>query len=338
MSQRYELKQISPKDVDFAKSNPRGEDSDQIEADPSFEQLKESVWKYGVLVPIVVHSKTSGKPYILVDGERRLRAALASNLPLIPAHVAPQEAELDDLIRAFHIHMLRKQWKAVAQAKALKRIIEGLEAGGASVRTSAFLEELRTVSGCSETRLKALRRAIRYPTDVLKDVDEGRLNFSHLVQIEESFIEAVNSRFPGLMKQISEKKARLSLVSKAKRKTLTSTRALMENVTPVIMRANTPAEISFAKRLLTEFIEKPEMSAEKVLQSYEDRFPTSGRSWASLGRDIIELVESLCQKLDSLTTDMVKGQPRLMEEVKESLESLKAKLGLSIRRIKRIDK
>jgi hypothetical protein len=337
MTQRYELKQISPEEVEFAQANPRGESSDQIEADPSYEQLKESVWKYGVLVPIVVHSKKSGKPYILVDGERRLRAALAANLPLIPAHVAPQEAELDDLIRAFHIHMLRKQWKAVAQAKALKRIIEGLEAGGTSIKASAFLEELSTVSGCSETRLKALRRAIRYPADVLRDVDEGRLNFSHLVQIEESFIEAVNARFPDLMKQIGEKRARQVLIAKAKRKTLTSTRALMENVIPVIMRANTTAEIAFARRLIIEFIDRQDMSAEKVLQRYEDRFPTSGRSWAALGRDIVEIVGSLNQKLDSLTTDMVKGQPSLMEEVRESLEDLKAKLGVIIRRIKRID-
>jgi ParB/RepB/Spo0J family partition protein len=336
MTQKYRLKQISPEDVDFADFNPRGEKPAQIEEDPTFEQLKDSVWKYGVLVPIVVHRKNTGKPYRLVDGERRLRAALATKVKTIPAHIATKINGLDDLVQAFHIHMLRKQWKAVAQAKALKKIIEDLKSQGEFKKAGDMIEELQAVTGFSETRLKALRRAIRFPVAVLNAVDDGKLNFSHLVQIEESFIEALNGKFPELLKEIGEKHVRQVLVTKAKQKSLTSTRALMENVLPVITRANSENEKSFAKQLLRKFIEQLDMPAEKVLQQYEQEFPASGRNWAELGKQVLVLADHLAQLLDRIDTEMVKGYPRLTEEVQQNLQSLRAKIGVVIRRINRV--
>jgi ParB-like chromosome segregation protein Spo0J len=337
MTQRYELKRISPEDVDFAGFNPRGEKPAEIEADPTFEQLKDSVWKYGVLVPVVVHRQPSGKRFRLVDGERRLRAALATKRTHIPAHIATKDTRLDDLVQAFHIHMLRKQWKAVAQAKALKKIIEELKAEGTLAGTSGLLEQLRVETGCSETRLKALRRAIRFPEAVLKAVDDGKLNFSHLVQIEESFIEALDGKFPELLKEIGERQARQVLVTKAQQKTLTSTRALMEYVLPVITRPKTDAEKVCAQQLLKEFVERLDMQAEEVLERYEKAFPKSGANWSELGKDILEFADFLGQLLDRVDTDMVKGYPHLTKEVQQRLQALRAKLSTVIRRISRIE-
>jgi ParB/RepB/Spo0J family partition protein len=336
MTQQYELKSIRPEDIDYADFNPRGEKDTEIEADPAFEQLKDSVWKYGVLVPVVVHRQKSGKPYRLVDGERRLRAALATKVDFIPAHIATTDTGLDDLVQAFHIHMLRKQWKPVAQAKAMKKIIEELKARQKSGRVSDLMEELRVTTGYSETRLKALRRAIRFPETVLKAVDDGKLNFSHLIQIEESFMEALTGKFPELLREIGERHARQVLVTKAQQKTLTSTRALMENVLPVITRASTDAEKAYVRQLLREFIDRLDMPAEKVLQRYEEKYPASGRNWSEIGKDVLEFADYLSQLLDRVDTNMVKGHPQLTREVREHLQSLRAKLATAIRRINRI--
>ena len=93
MARTYKLTEVSPTEVQFSKQNPRGESPEQIRNDKTFEQLKDSVYKFGVLVPIVVHRLPEGakKKYILVDGERRLRAALATRTKKIPAHVAEAE-------------------------------------------------------------------------------------------------------------------------------------------------------------------------------------------------------------------------------------------------------
>jgi len=337
MSQGYELKQIPPKDIDFAVDNPRGEKPAEIAADPSFEQLKESVWKYGVLVPIVVHRKHTGKPYRLVDGERRLRAALLTKVPRIPAHIATSDSGFDELVQAFHIHMLRKQWKPVAQAKALKKITEELQAKGKPANEYDALEELRMETACSPTRFKALQRAIRFPEGVLKIVDDGKLSFSHLVQIEESFLEALAGKFPDLMKEIGEKHARQVLVTKAQQKTLTSTRALMECVLPVITRPDNDNEKAYAKQLLREFVLQVDMPAEKVLQQYEQRFPASGSNWSELGKDILDWSGMLRQLLERVDSEMMTKNAKLTKDVQEELLLLRTTLSKAIRRINRIE-
>ena len=70
MASKYDLKQIDPNEVEYSRDNPRGEEEEDILKDPEFEQLKDSVYKYGVLVPIVVHlQRGKAKPYYLVDGD-----------------------------------------------------------------------------------------------------------------------------------------------------------------------------------------------------------------------------------------------------------------------------
>ena len=331
MSSQYRLERIDPKKIDFSKFNPRGETQAQIESDPEFEQLKESVYKYGVLVPVVVHVQKSGKRYRLVDGERRVRAALATKVDLIPAHIASGSEGLDDLVQAFHIHMLRKQWKAVAQATALKGIIKELKAQGKYANAEDLLEELQLSTGCTEKHLKDLRRAIKYPTSTLNAVDAGKLKFSHLVQIEESFIEALNQKFPNLLKEIGERRARQVLVDKAEQKTLSSTRALMENVLPVISRASSDAERAFVEQLMKDFIEDIGMTAEQVLKKYEDKFPTSNESWAETGRTLIDVAALLGQLLDSINRTVLLEYPQLTDELSEELRQLQKKLDRGLR-------
>jgi hypothetical protein len=336
MNLKYPLQRIRPEDVDFAEFNPRGEKPEDIESDPEFEQLKDSVFKYGVLVPIVVHEQKAGKPYRLVDGERRLRAALATKTPMIPAHIAAGESELDDLVQAFHIHMLRKQWRAVARARALRKIMDKLEEEGKVPRASALMEELRVSTGCTPSQLKALRRAIVFPASALKAVDEGTLSWSHLIQIEESFTEALREKFPDLLTEIGAKYARKVLVKKAQQKILTSTRALMENVLPVITLPTTEEEKQCAKKLLKGFIFHPAMPAEQVLEEYERAFPASGKNWAELGNDILGCADRMSEMLDRVGTEMVRGHPKLTRDLQENLHVLGGKIDAVLRRIRRV--
>jgi len=44
---------VSPDRISFDKKNPRGEGEEQIKQDKSFVELRKSVKKYGVLVPLL---------------------------------------------------------------------------------------------------------------------------------------------------------------------------------------------------------------------------------------------------------------------------------------------
>jgi ParB/RepB/Spo0J family partition protein len=334
----YSLKRISPTEVAFSDSNPRGESEDQILKDETFERLKESVYKFGVLVPIVVHQKKGvhGKKYKLVDGERRLRAALATGAKRIPAHIAQSTAPTDDLVQAVHIHMLRKHWSPVAQARAVGRIISERRRNEPRFSEDEALEELQAMTGCTDTKLKSLRRAVQYDEEVLLAVDKRQLRFSYLVQFEESFVEQLEKYYPALLKKLAKKTVRESLVEKARKKVLTSTRALMENIVPVINRAKSKQEKQFVENLLEKFILSKDMPAEDVLKKFERRFPTAEKDVVELIRDITEHADTLTVSLKQLKAHDLASFPEASRALDKALRDLRTVLTAKFRAITRV--
>ena len=123
MGKKYQIQEIEPQLIVFNKENVRDESPEEIEADENYQRLKESVSEFGVLVPLVVkpYGKSS-KKYLLIDGERRLRASLATNQKTVPVHILIDTDAENEMLYAFQIHMLRKEWSLVAQARALVKI------------------------------------------------------------------------------------------------------------------------------------------------------------------------------------------------------------------------
>jgi ParB/RepB/Spo0J family partition protein len=332
---KYPLLQISPEDVDFNDENPRGETAEEIFNDETFEQLKDSVYKYGVLVPIVVHKQNVAgtKPYRLVDGERRLRAALATGVEEIPAHIASPQNVFDELLHAMHIHMLRKQWKPVAMTKVLKKIIKLHKENNQSISTKEQLNQLQALTGCSESRLKSLQRASKYSDKVLDDVDKGDVAFSHLVQFEESFVEPLQEKYPQIIKDIGRKKVREVLVNKAKNKILTGTRDLMDNIVPVIGKAKDIKEINYLGGLLTEFINAEDMPINDVVKKYNNKFPTSQEDIINACEEIFNSAENLSNMLDNIDLSEVKSLTSMKRKLERSLKYLRTCINKKLKTI-----
>jgi len=322
MPKKYSLEEIDPTEIAFDKANPRGEKPEQIKEDPSFIQLVDSVYEYGVLVPVVVlEQKGAGKkPYRLIDGERRLRAALKTSTSKIPAHIAPSGDSMVERMRAFHIHMLRKQWSNTAQARALKSIIRELNA--MDFDDKDLFQELQALTGYSKSQLKSLLRGSKYSLDILNDVDNKIFSWSHLVQNEASFIEQLKEHYPKTLKSIGEKKVRKVLISKAKRKVLSSTRALMENIVPVIQRAQTPNERNFVENLLFDFIDEADSTAESVLNSYEKKFPDSQKDLLEIISSTLVTTEKLETLLKSIEISQLMSYPASAKKLKDNLDAL----------------
>jgi len=337
MGSGYKLREVSPRDVRFSRQNPRGENPDQIRHDKTFEQLKDSVAHFGVLVPIVVHEKhaSDGKKYTLVDGERRLRAALATGRQTIPAHIGVPEDRMSGLIQAFHIHMLRKQWRPVAQARALRRIKQELEKRGTKTKDAELLEELQAQTGCTDAQVKSLERGIQYAEETLTEVDQGKIKWSHLIQIEASFVEQLQQHYSGLLKRLGIKKVREVLVQKARREILTSTRALIENVMPVIARAKTEEQKKLAEELFERFVNQDEMPAEEIKKEFERRYPPP-KDLVDLATNIAETGEVLAGMLKQMDVNQVVSFPETAKSVRRVLDDLKQTISGKLRQFARL--
>jgi hypothetical protein len=256
---------VSPKFVNFDVKNPRGETADQIQQDPDFLELRKSVRKYGVLVPLVVRpSNRKQMPFQLLDGERRLRAALAENQDLVPVHIIKGK-EVDGRILAYQIHMLRKRWSKSNELVSIKEIRDELLKDNKNLDDSQLFVKLKDVTNHKPAELRDLISLLKFDEQTIAKLQRGELLLSHLVQIDMSFIAPFSREFPGMFRKYGDSNLRKILVNKAENGRLGNTRYLMDHVLKFFIKDEfkAPERRAKFKQLLKKFLddEKREVSA-----------------------------------------------------------------------------
>jgi ParB family transcriptional regulator, chromosome partitioning protein len=141
------LQDISVNEIFPNPHNPR------LIFDPGdLEDLKESIRKAGVLVPVTVYEnddQNSKEKYILLDGERRWRCAKELNLAVVPANILDKPKDVtQNILYMFNIHYFRKQWELFPTALKLEKIIGLLGTDKDSVLSSTTGLNLTTVKRC----------------------------------------------------------------------------------------------------------------------------------------------------------------------------------------------
>jgi ParB family chromosome partitioning protein len=111
------LRQIPPTQISRNPDNPR-----LFFRDEDMDPLIESIRNVGVLVPLTVY-RESADHYVLLDGERRWRAARRLNRPTVPAIVQPKPPKLENILRMFNIHNVRTEWDQLASALKLGEVV-----------------------------------------------------------------------------------------------------------------------------------------------------------------------------------------------------------------------
>jgi len=85
--------------------------------------LQHSIEEVGILVPLLVYEENTTNDYVILDGERRWRCALALRLPDVPANVIEEPSALNNILRMFNIHNVREPWELMPTALKLELII-----------------------------------------------------------------------------------------------------------------------------------------------------------------------------------------------------------------------
>src|SRR3990167_4499872 len=95
--------------------------------DPAkLEELKNSIAKHSVLVPIAVMKQANGK-YLLIDGERRYRASKALKLKDIPAIVHSAQDFSKAQVKRYHIQERTLGWTGLDKAQMLFQMLENID-------------------------------------------------------------------------------------------------------------------------------------------------------------------------------------------------------------------
>ncbi len=152
--------------VDLIIPNPKQPRRDFDEQ--SLKELAESIKLHDIIQPITVSKSASGK-YMLVSGERRLRAAKIAGLKDIPAYLRQSnDAELLEL--ALLENLQREDLNAMEIALSYKRMMEELD---------YTQEQVAERMGKDRSTVANFIRLLKLPPDIQLAVRNGQLSMGH---------------------------------------------------------------------------------------------------------------------------------------------------------------
>ena len=160
------IKKVTDVPVDLIVTNP--DQPRKCFGEEELLELKDSIVKYGVIQPVILKKQNNG-PYILIAGERRLRAATMAGLTKIPAIIREAD-DKDAAIIALVENVQRENLGYMEEAQAYNRLMEeyNLTQGEVAERV-----------GKKQSTISNKIRLLSLPKDIQKALIENKLTERH---------------------------------------------------------------------------------------------------------------------------------------------------------------
>jgi ParB family chromosome partitioning protein len=155
--------ELSVKDIQPNPQQPRTDFGAE-----SIKVLADSIRSVGVLQPVVVRKVDDG--YVLVAGERRLRAAKKARLKTIPAVIRGDGTDSDDLTEALVENLQRENLSVLEEAAAYNHLLEDF---------GMTHEEVASHVGRSRSAVSNTVRLLALPGPILAMLQNGELTAGH---------------------------------------------------------------------------------------------------------------------------------------------------------------
>jgi ParB family chromosome partitioning protein len=136
--------------------------------DAKLRELAASIREKGVLQPILV--KPVGDGYQIIAGERRLRAAKAAELAAIPAIVAENATQSDDIEWALVENLQRDDLNVLEEADGYRRLAEAF---------GYTQQDIATKVSKDRSSVANTLRLLTLPEPVQNKIREGKLSAGH---------------------------------------------------------------------------------------------------------------------------------------------------------------
>ncbi|GAA4312652.1 ParB/RepB/Spo0J family partition protein [Compostibacter hankyongensis] len=143
----------------------------------ALQELSRSIKLHDVIQPVTV-ARTGAKKYLLIAGERRLRASKLAGLKDIPAYI--RQADDQELLElALLENLQRENLNAIEVSLSLKRLMD---------ECSLTQEQLAERMGKERSTVANYLRLLKLPPDIQVAVRQGQLSMGHaraLIGVEE---------------------------------------------------------------------------------------------------------------------------------------------------------
>jgi hypothetical protein len=292
------------------KENPRG--LNIRETDPHRENLKESMQKFGILVPLVVRPLGDGQ-FELIDGERRYWIARSLKMREVPAYVLNGGMDSKAILqRMFQIHMNRDQWDAVQQCKASEPIYAELK-GAYGEDYEAIVEQFARFSGTDKRTARNRVQFLRWPEAVKRSIYSDPTkhdSYWYVVEIEDKIVEPAQRNYPEYFQRVSVDEVRRFLYRKWEANTVKA--AVDVRQAQVLTRANfkDKAPRAAALRILDQLVNDTEFTYEDALKEFAQEFPDLVPPKIPKPRAFINLLRNVTDFLSQYQPEFLETYPR----------------------------
>ncbi|MDO8631057.1 MAG: ParB N-terminal domain-containing protein [Phycisphaerales bacterium] len=333
------MHKLRPIEIDLIVPNPGNPRGIDIQSDDEkLSYLKDSIERFGVMVPIVVTPR--GEKFLLIDGERRYYAAKAVGLEKLPAYIVTDESGdalhgKDLLFRMFQIHHLREQWGPVQQCAALESVYNKIAKSSKIAATDdprqklkRAVEQLASETGIDERTASDRVKFLRWPKDV-KDrlydkADEP--GYSYILEIEDKIILPSLANYPEYFETVDVDDVRRDLFKKLEHGLAAAQE--VRKVAPFFRaQLSLPSE---RKALLSAFkkIQKDEaLTYDDAAAMLTKALPRVQQRTALTPRRLLTMMGGLqfdLTEFDVSAIPTAKGRARVsQDEIKQSVTSLK---------------
>ncbi|KXL53625.1 putative chromosome-partitioning protein ParB [Anaerotignum neopropionicum] len=270
-------------DIELSKLFPFSQHPFKVLDDDKMEETKESISKYGVLIPIIARGKTDGN-YEIIAGHRRKRACDLLGLDTIPTIVRDLDDEestivmVDSNIQRENLLFSEKAFAYKMKLDAIKRKAGRPKNNGDQVgynlEGKKSIEVVAEQSGESRNQVQRYIRLTELIADLIELTDERKIAFNTAVEL--SYLPQGEQEM--LLSKIEELAVVPSMAQAIKLKKYSTEGSLNEAVIDAILleSSDKPVSVTLKSEKLTKYFPQS-YSKEQI----EDVITTLLEKWHS---------------------------------------------------------
>jgi ParB/RepB/Spo0J family partition protein len=142
-------------------------------------ELRASIEKVGILVPLTVYWSERHKKFVILDGQRRWTCAKDLPLEKVPVNQVAEPSTVQNIVTMFQIHKLRKDWELMPTALTMGVLMKQLDEKG-----DRSLAQLTGLPLAVVTRCKKLLSFEKKYQDMMLDADpEKRVKADFFIEL-----------------------------------------------------------------------------------------------------------------------------------------------------------
>jgi ParB-like partition proteins len=282
------------------------------------DELRESIRKVGILVPLTVYQESASNRYVILDGQRRWMCATAIGLRDVPVNQVPEPSLIQNIVTMFQIHKLRQDWELMPTALKVGLLMK--ETGDRSDKTLSALTGLdkSMISRCK----KLLSYDKRYQDMMLDPNPEKRVRADFFIELYAVAHDREVVRFKWFRRQRFVGQMLDKYLTEPKTiKAVTDFRLVKQHITNA-RRAHATRE--FSKRL-RQFAENHDMPITH-LEISEANIHADAKA-------VVDQVTRLKERISTMDVQKFYGEEDLWLALRQLLEAIKVKIAEADRRL-----